>query len=550
MRQDHSMTAEPKTDFAAQRALVARLAAALPATRAGAPATTIETHASWVLIAGGYAYKIKKALDLGFLDFTTLERRKRCCELELALNRRLAPDIYVDVVAIGGSAGAPSLDGERPPLEYAVRMREFPQDALGSHALARGELAPRHIDALAVDIAAFHGRIAVASARERFGAPDAILRYALDNFTCLAELALDDAERTALARLEAWTRREHEQHAALFGERREQGYVRECHGDLHLGNMVLAGGRLVVFDCIEFNDELRWIDVASEVAFVVMDLADRGAPALGHRFLNAYLEATGDYGGVALLPFYLAYRAMVRAKVVRLRVGQMPAGEARAALLAEFRGYLALARRFARPPRPALVVTHGLAGCGKTTATQALVEAFGGVRVRTDIERKRLAGIEGGARSGSAVGEQLYATDAIRRTYERVAALAELLLRGDELAVVDAACLMRWQRDLFRGLAAKLGVPFIIVAFTAPEATLATRIAQRLRQGTDASEADLAVLTHQLATQEPLAPDEMAHVVTRDTERVTAHDIGFWERVLARIGIDAARPERQRFGAK
>jgi predicted kinase len=421
-------------------------------------------------------------------------------------------------------------------------MRQFPQEALASRVLARGELRPAHVDALAADVAAFHDRIAVAPAHERFGAPEAILRYALQNFEPLGELADDDGERATLAALEAWTRREHARLAADFAGRREHGFVRECHGDLHLGNMVLIDDRLVVFDCIEFNDELRWIDVASEVAFVVMDLADRGAPALGHRFLNAWLEATGDYGGVALLPFYLAYRAMVRAKIARLRIAQVAANDTRAPLLAEYRGYLALAQRFARPPRAALVVTHGLAGCGKTTATQALVEAFGGVRVRTDVERKRLAGMARAARSGSGLGAQLYARDATRRTYERVASLAESLLRGGELAIVDAACLMRWQRDLFRDLAARLGVPFAIVAFRASEPTLRTRIAQRMEQGSDASEADLAVLEHQLATQEPLRPDEMADVVTRDTEHVAADDVAFWERVLGRIGVDAAAP--------
>ncbi len=534
------MAVNPSADLGSQRVLITALRTTLPGASPAAPATLIETHISWVLLAGGLAYKLKKAVDLGFLDFTTLAARRHFCDEELRLNRRLAPDIYLDVVAIHGTPDAPILDGEGPAIEFAVKMREFPQDALASHALARGELANAHFDALAADIAAFHGSIAVAPADGEFGRPEDILQAALTNFAVIRLTADDPAERAELDALRDWTEREFAARAAMFERRRQQGFVRECHGDLHLGNMVLQDARLVVFDCIEFNPRLRWIDVISEVAFTVMDLVDRGSPALAHRFLNDYLELTGDYAGLALLWFYLVYRAMVRAKVMRLRIAQIAPGADEAALLAEYRGYLDLARRFSRPPRPALVITHGLSGCGKTTLSGLLLEATGAVRIRTDVERKRLHGLKPEQRSGSGLAGGLYAAAATQETYAEVAALARAVVLAGEIAIVDATCLARWQRDLFRRLAAELAVPFVIVSFTASVATLRERLARRSRTGGGASEADVAVLEHQLATQQPLAADELPDVVTWDTETLRPDDPAAWQPILARLGLERA----------
>jgi len=525
------------TDLSAQRALIASLREMLPRQDPHVPVAVIETHISWVLLTGAFAYKVKKALNLGFLDFTTLEDRRHYCEQELRLNRRLAPTLYLDVVAITGTIARPVPAGSGAALEYAVQMREFPQAALASHVLARGELTPAHIDALAADVAAFHSRIAVARADSAFGIPDDILRLALENFDATRAAAEGPSERAGLDALHDWMRREHAACAPRFVQRREQGFVRECHGDLHLGNMALIDGRLTIFDCIEFNDRLRWIDVMSEVAFVVMDLQDRGAPALAHRFLNDYLEITGDYAGLPVLRFYLAYRAMVRAKVTRLRVNQMEGGEARSELLAEYGAYLGLARHYARPPSPAIVIAHGLSGCGKTTLTQEFLELTGAVRIRTDVERKRLHGLAGEERTGSAIATGLYTPEATRATYRRVLTDTHCVVAAGDIAVVDAAFLHRWQRDLFRQLAAELGIPFVIVAFAATEATLRRRLAQRSREGGGASDADAAVLEHQLRTQEMLAPDEQSFVVGFDAEapRHRANDPKVWRPVLARL---------------
>ena len=478
----------------------------------------LETHISYVLLNGTFAYKIKKAVDFGFLDFTTLAARRFYCVEELRLNRRLAPDLYLDAVPITGSVDTPIIGGSGPALEYAVKMREFPQDALASRMLERGEIGAADIDSLAAKIATFHGAIGVAAVDGPFGTPDAILRLAQQNFAQIRPLLATAAERDEIEVLRTWTEGEHAARHGAFLRRRAQGFVRECLGDLHLNNIARIDGELVIFDCIEFNDAMRWIDVMSEVAFTVMDLQDRGRADLAHRFLNAYLELTGDYAGLAVLSFYVTYRALVRAKIARLRATQLGPVAASGTLLAEYRGYMALARSYAQPRRPALIITCGLSGCGKTVVSQALLDTIGAVRLRSDVERKRLHGFAALERSDADIASGLYAPVATEATYDRLRTLARDILGTGRNALVDATFLRRSQREPFRALAAQLGIPFVIVAFEAKEATLRERIAQRRASGGDASDADLAVLARQIAAREPLAADEKAFAIVYDAE--------------------------------
>ncbi|MBK8688454.1 MAG: AAA family ATPase [Betaproteobacteria bacterium] len=502
----------------AQQPLIAALCN--PAVFGGdcAAVEVVETHISWVLLTGTYAYKVKKAVTLSFLDFGSLAARQRCCEEELRLNRRLAPSLYVDVVAITGSSAQPVIGGPGPAIEYAVRMREFPQSALLSRIAARGELVAADIDALAATVANFHQRIAVAPPNAALGGPDEILRYADDNFVQILATGEAGAAATALAALREWTRREHARLHPLFSARRRRGFVRECHGDLHLANVARIDGEITVFDGIEYSAALRWIDVASEIAFTVMDLKDRGQAAFAHRFLDAYLEATGDYEALAVLRYYVVYRALVRAKVACLRAGQLPPGGARDALHREFRDYVDLAVREAEPGRAAIVITHGFAGSGKTTCTQALLEALGAIRLRSDVLRKRRFGLGPHDDSGSGLASGLYAPEATRATYLQARDLAREIAASDRVAIVDATCLARWQRDLFRDLAAELRIPFAIVDLHASAGTLRQRVVQRRTAGDDASEADLAVLEQQQRVDEALADDELPRTLTVDAE--------------------------------
>jgi predicted kinase len=291
--------------------------------------------------------------------------------------------------------------------------------------------------------------------------------------------------------------------------------VRECHGDLHLGNLAWVDGQLLVFDCIEFNPDLRWIDIQSEVAFCYMDLLQRGHADWAWLFLNLWLETSGDYAGLALLRYYAVYRALVRAKVAAIRTGQT-AGPERDAVLADVRTLLQRAGTFTHAQPTRLDITHGLSGSGKTTVTRTLMQNPGAIRLRSDVERKRLAGLGALERSGSGIGQALYAADATQRTYAHLARLAGDLLDAGWPVIVDATFTARGQRDLFHDVARSHGVAFRILDFPVAVATLRERILMRSRAGTDASEADLAVLQHQIDTEEPLAADEQADVVRPD----------------------------------
>ena len=479
----------------------------------------IETHISWVFLAGSYAYKVKKPVKLDFLDFSTLEARRFYCEEEIRLNRRTAPGLYVELVPIVGTVSRPAVGGAGPPIDYAVRMRRFAQEDLLSRRADAGVLEPAAIDDMAASVARLHMN-AGAVRQGLYGTPMLVRAQALDNFATLERLdpTLVDPH------LERWTRLEQAALANTLAARRREGFVREGHGDLHLGNVVMFAGRPVAFDCIEFDSQLRIIDVMSDVAFACMDLHSRGQPRLAARFLNAWLEHTGDYAGLRVLRFYEVYRAMVRAKVAAIRSRQPGiAPDDRESAQGAFGRSVALARRLALRRSPALILMHGLSGSGKTTISQDILEALGAVRLRSDLERKRLHGIAPLARSHSSPGAGIYGRMATQETYGRLARLARETLGAGHRTIVDATFLYRAQREAFHALARAMHVPFAIVACMAPEATLRERLAGRSQTGLDASEADDAVLDLQLARREDLSAEEMRSVVIADTRR---RDVG------------------------
>jgi hypothetical protein len=511
----------------------ARLVAALRSPRCFAhPAgriETIETHISTVVLAGKFAYKIKKPVDLGFADFSTLQKRRRACEAEVRLNRRTAPGIYLGVVPVTGSRQRPAFGGEGRTIEYAVRMRRFPAGRTLYALQRRGVLTLAHVEALAATVAAFHSRIAVAGRGGRFGSPARIRKEALDNFRQIGAVTRDRTVLRTLERLRAWTDTEFAKLRPLLEKRRTGGYVRECHGDLHLGNVTLIDGRPVPFDCIEFNAALRWIDVISEAAFTVMDLLAHGERALGFHFLNTYLEATGDYEGVEVLRFYLVYRALVRAKIAAIRARR-----------AELKRYLSVATTLAEETREGLVILYGLSGSGKTTFARSLGGSLGAIRLRSDVERKRLHGLAAQARSGSKVGAGLYAAQATAATYQRLAELAGALLPSGFPVIVDAAFLRRSYRDLFRKLARSAGARFVIAACEAPLAELRRRVRSSERTSRDASEATLAVLERQIATREALTPAVRAAAVVCETADARRQAAALAQ-IELRLGLSASR---------
>lgn len=492
---------------AAQQALVRRLACALAA--GGTPVQYFETHISWVLVCGAHAYKLKKALRLPFLDYATLAARRRQCERECRLNRRLAPGLYLGVSAVAGDPARPRLDGAGAPIEYAVRMRAFAQSALWSYRIARGLLTGTEVDRLAALLARFHRDAARAPPDSPWGTPRQVADTFGATLDALAGAAPGDVGLGVLAGLRAWAARQGPALAALAADRKRGGMVRECHGDLHCGNILTRDGTVMAFDCIEFDDSLRWIDVMDDLAFVHMDLACRGRPDLAARLLNRYLEEGGDYAGLALLRHYRVHRALVRARVMLLRAGApgTPAPE-RAACRRAGRAYLAFAHHASRYGAPAMVVMYGPAGSGKTTVARMLVELLGAVQLRSDVERKRL---------DRAAGVDLYGDDMTRRTYERLGELARAVTGAGWPVVIDAACLAAVQRARLRAVARDLGLPCVLVVAQAGRDLMRARVAARRRAGGDASDAGPEVLERQLQAAQPLSRGERRHAVVVDT---------------------------------
>lgn len=485
----------PTSDAAlnSARALVTTLTGALRAQ-------LIETHISWVLLAADTAWKIKKPVHLPFVDYGTLQARRHFCEEEVRLNQRLAPTLYLGVTRITGTPQSPEIDGAGPVLEYAVRMRRFASGALFSEKIAAGTLGTDELDRLAALLADFHENAPRADAASGFASADQRRRIALAALEGVRPLA-SDAEQAALR---TWLRAEADALAPLWTSRLADGHVRECHGDLHLANVVHLDDGLAAFDCIEFDPALRWIDVLDDAAFVVMDLAAHQRQGLCFRFLNAWLDRTGDHAGLPALRFSVVYRALVRAQVEHLRSAGSEAAHR----------YLATALAWAQPGKAGLSIMHGLPGSGKTYVSQRLLEQEGAIRLRSDVERKRLYGL-GMLEDSRARGLDLYGADTTARTYAQLFDLARTALRAGYPVILDAAFPRRLERDQAHALAQDHGVPFSIVHCEAPLSVLRERL---LARRGDASEANVTVLEHLREVVEPLSGDEraLAHAMPPD----------------------------------
>ncbi len=475
----------------------------------------IETHISWVLLNGQYVYKIKKPVNFGFLDFSTLEKRRFCCNEELRLNRRLASELYLEVVPITGTPDRPQLGGTDTAIEYAVKMTRFPSGQLLNEYAKLGRLNTETIDQIADSVAGFHQTVERTDESSLYGDSINIKHWFDENFDHIKPLLAADVQKQQLQNIQQWGDCQWRSLADLMQLRKRQGYVRECHGDLHLGNITLINDKVIPFDCIEFNPMLRWIDVISEVAFLFIDLLHYGYEHYAYRFLNRYLQHTGDYQGLALLRYYLVYRALVRAKVALLRMAQQHDDADAKQAMSEYAVFADLAERFTNSRKTALIITHGYSGSGKSTLAGQLAEKIGAFQIRSDIERKRLFGYGAKAQTDSDIDDGVYTPQASLKTYQYLKELAKAVLEAGFPVIIDAAFLKHEQRNLFRQLADDCDVPFHITTFQASDRELCRRIKQRQN---DASEATLAVLQHQQQSAQPLSAEEQADAITIDTE--------------------------------
>lgn len=461
-----------------------------PASHGGAEVEVITTHSAQVFLAGDRAYKIKRPVRYNYLDFTSPEERRRVLERELELNAPAAPQIYERVCPVTRQEdGSLALDGPGAPVDHVLVMRRFPREAELVRVAEAGGLTEAMARDLGRAVAAYHAR---AERRAEDGA--ALVGEILDELSeAFAGMtgtlgpervaAFDAPARAALARL-----------APLLTRRGEKGAVRRCHGDLHLGNIVLIGGAPVLFDALEFDERLGTCDMLYDLAFLVMDLDQRGLAPRAHRVFQAWLDAMRDESGLAALPLFLAVRAAIRA-MVALQGGDADPPRARA--------MLDRAARYLAPPAPRLVAVGGVSGTGKSELARRLAPALGpapgAVVLRSDVARKALFGVEARTRLPAAA----YAPEVGARVYRRLMRRAEAILAAGHAAILDATFLSAQERRAAGALADRAGVPFTGLWLDAPEDVLAARIAARQDAASDASDADIAVLRRQRARLDP-----------------------------------------------
>lgn len=480
---DRTGPLNPGTVVEDQGAVIDFLSAA--ATHGGNPVEVIETHGAYVFLAGDRAVKLKRAVWFPFMDFSTLDRRRRFCEAELRLNRRTAPDLYEAVLPVTrDSTGTLALDGDGDPVDWVVVMKRFDGDTLFDRMAERRALTVPLMETLADGIAAFH---ADAERRPETDAAGAMASTIAGNAASLRNWTGKPFTAAAIDRVEGRIATLFEACRPRIAARAAEGFVRHCHGDLHLRNICLVEGKPTLFDCIEFNDAFAVIDVMYDLSFLLMDLEHRDLRPLANAVLNRYLARTGDYGGLAGLQLYLSARAEIRAHVSAAIAAAHHDSALSEGDRAEAQRYLDLCDRLAEPAVPALVAVGGLSGSGKTTLAHALAPSIGGapgaVVIRSDVLRKRRFGVDLFAR----LPQEAYTRAVSRDIYDELGALAGTVLDGGVSVIADAVFRNVEERDAIRAVADAAGVPFVGLWLDVSADTQDERLVARTRDVSDAT---------------------------------------------------------------
>lgn len=474
-----------------------------------APIRLMQTHVSYVLLTGDLAYKLKKPVDFGFLDYSTLAKRKHFCEEELRLNQRAAAPIYLAAMPIAQQGDRYVLGGEDNVVEYAVKMREFPQSALLSHKFEQGELTEDLLRQLAEAIADFHLKAETNDYIRNFGTVDNVRQSIDENYEQTVGFIGGPQTQQQFDETKAYTDQFFATQQALLQQRMDQGKIRACHGDLHLNNICYWQDELLLFDCIEFNEPFRFVDVMFDIAYIIMDLTVQGRRDLAASFLSHYVECTGDWEGLQVLPLYVSRQSYVRAKVTSFLLGDPSIDEAtKQAAAAKAAKYYTLAWSYMQPQPGRLLVMSGLSGSGKTTVAKELSRQLGAIHIRSDAVRKHLAGVPLQARGD----DSLYTPEMSQQTYERLTELGGTLAHQGYTVILDAKFDRVATRKLAIAQAESHNVPFTVVHCQAPTGVLEQRV--RDRRG-DIADATVAVLAQQ--TLEPFTAAEEKAVQTVDT---------------------------------
>lgn len=481
------------------------------------PIQLIQTHISYVLLTGDYAYKLKKPVNFGFLDFTHLEQRHHFCLEELRLNQRGAPQLYLEVLPICQQGDTWRLGGSEPAVEYTVKMRQFPTTALLSNLFERGELTPQLLQTLALVVAQYHAGAETNDYIQSFGQVDRIRQAFDENYAQTEQYIGAPQTQEQFDRTRDYSDRFFSERAGLLQQRRQSGWIRACHGDLHLGNICYWQQQMMLFDCIEFNEPFRFVDVMYDLGFMVMDLTARDRPDLANIFLNTYVEQTGDWEGLQVLPLYVSRQAYVRAKVTSFLLNDPGIAEsAKEAASQTAARYYRLAYQSTQSQSGQILLMSGLSGSGKTTVARLLAQQIGAVHIRSDAVRKHLAGIELNQRGDDdgSYGGGIYTPEMTQKTYDRLLELA-LLLAGQGFSIIlDAKYDRQADRQAVITQAKLQNLRVKIVQCTAPMELLRDRL--NTRKG-DIADATAAILADQLKSYEGFTEAEQTYVISIDT---------------------------------
>jgi aminoglycoside phosphotransferase family enzyme/predicted kinase len=474
--------------------------------------TTIETHISIIFLTGPYAYKLKKPVNFGFLDFSTLAKRHQYYQLELALNRRTAPDLYQGIVPIYLGRTKYSVDPTKPndaPVEYLLQMKQFDPNLVLGRYLQSHELTQTQKIDLVKQIAQLHMTAEGVADNSPFGEPETVLQPMLDNFPPLLDALPHPETQYRLQQLLTWTELEAKNQRKLLQQRKKNGAVMACHGDLHLDNITLIDDKPVLFDGIEFNEAFRWIDRLNDLAFLLIDLKNKEHPTLANWIKNRYLQQTGDYEGLPLLPLYEVYRNLVRAKITALRAQQLQEKHQIQQTLDIANQYILQAEDSAyRLDSPQIILMQGVSGSGKSYVADKMAEAIGAIVLSSDVERKRLFGISPLTRVDESQKQDLYSAQMSQKTYERLFQLTDQLLKLGHKVIVDATFLKHAHRNRFHELGKKLNAPSQVVSIQPSLQTIEDQIRQRTELNNNPSDATIDVMRQQTqAIEWPEAPE-------------------------------------------
>ncbi|MRR33590.1 kinase [bacterium] len=495
----------------------------------------VQTHVSFLFITDHHVYKIKKPVDFGFLNFTTLDRRRFYCEEEVRLNRRLCPDIYLGVVELRETPDGVTFGGRGSVLEYAVKMKRLPAERMLDRLLDEGKVSGEEMRDIARTIGEFHLRAERSGEIDGYGSVEVIRRNWEENFRQVADFVPETLDRKDLLLIRDWVERFIGENSTLFEARVAAGCIRDCDGDIHGENICLTD-RVYIFDCIEFNPRFRYSDTAADIAFLLMDVEYRGRRDLAEILLDEYLRTTGDQGVKGVLDFYLVYRAVVRGKVesFRLRDPQISAEDKqRAAERAARHFRLARGYILRRRLKPGLAVFCGLMGAGKSTLARELSFQLGLELVSSDVLRKELAGLSSTARRRDGYNEGLYSVASTIATYDEMYRRAETALRAGRGIVIDASFSRRSERLRFAALARATGVPFALIHAVCTEDVVKRRLESRAEDPYEPSDGRWELLSLQRRDFEPLSPPEDSWV-EMDTSVPVRESI---DRILHVLGV-------------